>query len=78
MEIKELQRKEAKAYLEHQISIRDKGRNNAITRVIYTKWLELNDALFILGVKSDEGLSDNKKGLVIQELNEGNGDSLFY
>ena len=78
MEIRELQLKEAKAFLEHQICVRDKGINNAITKVKYTKWIEINHALFILGVKSDERLSDNKEGYVIQELNEGNGDSLHY
>lgn len=78
MEIKELQIKEAKAYLEHQISIRDKGRNNPETVAKYNKWFKLNDSLFDLGVQSDDKLSDNKKGLVIQQLNEGNGDSLFY
>lgn len=78
MDIKELQRKEAKAYLEHQTSIRDKGRNNPETVVKYNKWFKLNDSLFDLGVKRDDTLSDNKKGLVIQELNEGNGNSLFY
>lgn len=78
MEIKELQRKEAKAYLEHQISIRDKGRNNAETKAKYREWFKLNDTMFDLGIKPDETLSDNKKGFVIQELNEGNGDSLFY
>ena len=78
MDIKELQRKEAKAYLEHQTSIRDKGRSNPETVVKYNKWFKLNDSLFDLGVKRDDTLSDNKKGLVIQELNEGNGNSLFF
>ena len=78
MEIKELQKQEAKAYLEHQISIRDKGRDSVETKSKYRKWFKLNDALLDLGGLPDETLSDNKKGLVIQELNYGNGDSLFY
>lgn len=78
MEIRELQIKEAKAYLEHQISIRDKGRNNPETITKYSKWFNIHDAIFGLGAKPDESLSDNKKGLVIQELNEGKGDSLLH
>lgn len=78
MEIRELQIKEAKAYLEHQTSIRDKGRSNPETISKYSKWFNIHDAIFGLGANPDESLSDNKKGLVIQELNEGNGNSLFY
>jgi hypothetical protein len=78
MDLKGLQIQEAKAYLEHQISIRDKGRDSLETKSKYRKWFKLNDAMFDLGIKPDETLSDNKKGLVIQELNEGNGDSLFF
>lgn len=76
--IKSLQKEESKAYLEHQISIREKGRNNPETKAKYSKWYALNDKLFDLGAKPDETLSDNKKGYIIQVLNEGSGESLNF